>query len=274
MQFRSTAYMGNKYRGKDPLTDDMIRQVAPSIFADGKHESRSERYAYIPTSSVLDGLRKEGFQPFMVAQSRTRDAQKREHTKHMLRLRHASQIEGKEWNEIILINSHDGTSSYQMMAGIFRQVCSNGMVCGNTTAEVRIPHKGNVVDRVIESAHDVLDGFDLIIERKESMQGLTLNRGEQEAFAHAALALRYDDPQTPAPISEAAILRPRRREDLHDDMWTTFNTVQENLTKGGIAGRTANGRRMTTRAVTGLDADVRLNRSLWILAEKMRELKA
>jgi hypothetical protein len=73
--------------------------------------------AYIPTAAVLTELRKEGFQPFMVTQTRVRDEGKREHTKHMLRLRHASQINGAEANEIILLNSHDGTSSYQMLAG-------------------------------------------------------------------------------------------------------------------------------------------------------------
>lgn len=96
-------------RSELPLSDDQIRAVAPSIFAEDKHASRSERYAYIPTASVLSELRKEGFQPFMVCQTRVRDEGKREHTKHMLRLRHAGQINGAEANEIILLNSHDGT---------------------------------------------------------------------------------------------------------------------------------------------------------------------
>ena len=114
-------------RSDYPLTDDQIHRVAPSIFADAPHESRSQRYAYIPTAAVLTELRKEGFQPFMVTQTRVRDEGKREHTKHMLRLRHASQIHGAEANEIVLLNSHDGTSSYQMLAGMFRFVCSNGL---------------------------------------------------------------------------------------------------------------------------------------------------
>ena len=106
-------------RSDYPLSDDQIRTVAPSIFADAPHESRSQRYAYIPTATVLTELRKEGFQPFMVTQTRVRDEGKREHTKHMVRLRHASQINARsEANEIILLNSHDGTSSYQMLAGM------------------------------------------------------------------------------------------------------------------------------------------------------------
>ncbi|MBN9406008.1 MAG: DUF932 domain-containing protein, partial [Burkholderiales bacterium] len=60
-------------RSDYPLSDDQIRRVAPSIFADAPHESRSQRYAYIPTAAVLTELRKEGFQPFMVTQTRVRD---------------------------------------------------------------------------------------------------------------------------------------------------------------------------------------------------------
>ena len=39
-------------RSDYPLSDDQIRRVAPSIFAEAPHESRSERYSYIPTATV------------------------------------------------------------------------------------------------------------------------------------------------------------------------------------------------------------------------------
>ncbi|MBN0452199.1 DUF945 domain-containing protein, partial [Pseudomonas aeruginosa] len=101
-------------------------------------------------------------EPFMVCQTRVRNEDRREYTKHLIRLRHASQINGDEANEIILLNSHDGTSSYQMLAGMFRFVCHNGLVCGDTTADIRVPHKGDVVSQVIEGAYGVLDGFERV----------------------------------------------------------------------------------------------------------------
>jgi hypothetical protein len=108
-------------RSNEPLGEAQMRLAAPSIFASGKHQSRSERYTYIPTIEVLRGLRKEGFEPFMVSQSRSRIEGKTEFTKHMIRMRHAGQVTTRpEANEIILINSHDGASSYQMLAGVFR----------------------------------------------------------------------------------------------------------------------------------------------------------
>ena len=260
---------------ESPLSDDQIHRVAPSIFAEAPHESRSQRYAYIPTAAVLTELRKEGFQPFMVTQTRTRHEDRRDYTKHMIRLRHASQINARgEANEIILLNSHDGTSSYQMLAGMFRFVCQNGLVCGDTVADVRVPHKGDVAGQVIEGAFEVLRGFDRVRDSRDAMRAITLDDGEAEVFARAALSLKYDDPDKPAPITESQILMPRRFDDRRPDLWSVFNRAQENLTKGGLHGRSANGRRQQTRPVQGIDSDVRLNRALWMLADGLRQLKA
>lgn len=260
-------------RSHQPLTNEEIANVAPSIFATEKHDSRSERYTYIPTIEVLEKLRTKGFMPFMACQARCRDEGQREHTKHMLRLRHTNQIVSSEANEIILLNSHDGTSSYQMLAGTFRFVCCNGMVSGDTLNEIRVPHKGNIVDNVIEGAFRVVEDFDRISEQIDGMKSLSLNSAEQTAFAHAALALKYDPLTEVAPISEQQILEPKRREDVGNDLWKTFNRVQERMLKGGVSGRTSKGRRTTTRAVTGIDQDLRLNRALWVLAEEMKALK-
>lgn len=161
-----------------------------------------------------------------------------------------------------------------MLAGMFRFVCSNGLVCGDTVADVRVPHKGDVAGSVIEGAYEVLSGFERVKENRESMQAITLHDSEPEVFARAALSLKYDDPDKPAPITESQILMPRRFDDRRPDLWMTFNRVQENLTKGGLHGRSANGRRQQTRPVQGIDSDVRLNRALWLLADGLRQLKA
>ncbi|WP_043545911.1 DUF932 domain-containing protein [Pseudomonas aeruginosa] len=261
-------------RADRPLSDDQIRAVAPSIFADAPHGSRSERYAYIPTATVLTKLRQEGFEPFMVCQTRVRNEDRREFTKHMIRMRHASQINGSEANEIILLNSHDGTSSYQMLAGMFRFVCHNGLVCGETTADIRVPHKGDVAGEVIEGAYEVLQGFEQVQASRDAMRVITLETGEEEILARSALALKYDDPTRPAPVSETQLLAPRRFDDRRPDLWSVFNRIQENMVKGGLTARTSNGRRQRTREVQGIDQNLRLNRALWLLAEGMRQLKA
>jgi len=270
----ATRFSGNAValRSQHPLTNDQIAEVAPSILAHTAHESRSARYSYIPTVDVLDALRKEGFQPFMVCQTRVRNEDMRDFTKHMIRLRHADQIGGREANEVILVNSHNGASSYQMIAGMIRWACQNGIVCGNVTNDIRIPHKGDVIGEVIEGAFKVVKSFDETAEQREGMEATVLDEGEQVAFARAALALRYDEAAL-VPVTERQILAPRRVEDQGSDIWTTFNRVQENIIRGGLHGRNAKGKATTTRAVAGIDQNIRLNRALWVLADELRRLR-
>ncbi|HCE0607751.1 MULTISPECIES: DUF932 domain-containing protein [Pseudomonas] len=260
-------------RSDSPLSNDEIARVAPSIFAEEAHESRSDRYRYIPTVDVLEALRSEGFMPFMACQTRVRNTDKREHTKHMIRLRHANTIVAKEANEIILLNSHDGTSSYQMMGGCFRFVCANGLVLGDAAMDQKVRHSGrqDVIGDVIEGAYEVLNQFQLIEEQRETMKGIQLGGDLQHAFAEAALAYRYDPADGPAPVTASQLLAPRRREDATNDLWSTFNRVQENTIKGGLRGRNKQGRRTSTRAVSGIDQDVKLNRALWVLAQHLRQ---
>ncbi len=257
----------NSIRRDRPLTIDELFCTVPSIFSEEKHVSRSEKYTYISTASLLESLQREGFQPFFACQTRVRDIRRREHTKHLLRLRRHDQITGSQVPEIILLNSHDGSSSYQMLPGFFRYVCQNGLVCGDTFGEVRVPHKGNVVDKVIEGAYEVLETFEAIADKREQMQSLMLPSSAQHIFAQAALTYRYGEEHHP--ITEAQVLQPRRFEDKKNDLWTVYQRLQENLIKGGLSGHTAKGKRARTRSVNGIDGDIKLNKALWVLTEQM-----
>jgi hypothetical protein len=266
------------------LSMDDMRKLAPSIFAMDKHDSRSDRYTYIPTVSVLEGLMREGFNPVAVRQSSARDVERKEFTKHMIRLRRdgdAFRGVGDTLPEIVLVNSHDGTSSYHLDAGLFRLVCLNGMVVADATfASVRVPHKGDVVDKVIEGAHSVIAESVKALEAPREWSQIRLGTDERHALADAAHVLRFGDAEgnVTTPIKPAQLLEPRRYGDRENDLWTTFNVVQENVIRGGVRGfgRDANmrRRRVTTRPVNGIDQDVKLNKALWILAERMATLKA
>ena len=101
------------------------------------------------------------------------------------------------------------------------------------------------------------------------MQSLALPIPARHALANAALKYRFGEDHQPVTVSQ--LLTPRRREDYSDDLWTVYQRVQENLMKGGLSGRTAQGKSSRTRAVTGIDGDVKLNRALWVMAENMLE---
>lgn len=139
-------------------------------------------------------------------------------------------VTGKEVPEIILLNSHDGSSSYQMLQGMFRFACANGLICGHSFGEVCVPHLGDVTEKVIEGAYEVLGIFDDM----EAMKSISLTLNEQSLFARAALTYRYEE-HDKFPITESQLLTPRRWEDKKDDLWTTFQYVQENMIKGGLS---------------------------------------
>lgn len=266
-------------RSETAIDDDTLRTVAPSIFAEGKHSSRSERYAYIPTSDVLAGLRKEGFAPFEVRQGGSRDDEKRGFTKHLLRLRHESaKGDVENLREIVLLNSHDGTSSYQLMSGIFRIICNNGLITAGEGQLLRIAHKGDVVNKVIEGAYTIIDNSQYVAAAIEDLRSVTLSVDEQKVFAEAALQLRYDDGKAPELTQALEATRPRRTADVGNDLWKTFNRTQENLIRGGLGyvHTSERGERSYrhTRPVNSIDGNVTLNRALWTLAEGMKALKA
>jgi Domain of unknown function (DUF932) len=111
----------------------------------------------------------------------------------------------------------------------------------------------------------------------EGMKALELNPEEERAFAIAALALRFGErteDQPPAPITAEQLLEARRPEDVGRSLWLAFNRIQANVVQGGQTGRTAQGRRIRTRAVGSIDGSVSLNRALWVLAEGMRRIRA
>ena len=267
----------------EPLSNDMLRAAVPSIFATEAHESRSARFAPVPTVTVLDGLRAEGFEPFSAVQARTRVEGKAEFTKHMVRLRHRSltNTTGDSF-EIVLVNANDGTSAYQMIPGFFRFVCENGLMTGETFSEVKVRHSGKAIGEVIEGAYRVLEDAPLVAEQVASWKAITLQDGERLALAESAHILRFpkadQDGEAPAPVQPEALLRPRRSADRATDLWTAFNVVQENTLKGGLTGRVRNAegrlQRRTTREVAGIDQNRSLNRALWLLTQRMAELKS
>jgi hypothetical protein len=271
-------------RSKEPLSDDQIFRVAPSVFAEDKHASRSQRYTYLPTIDALRALRREGFEAFAVQQSRTRDESKRGHAKHLIRMRHADAFNrdrGETVNEVVLINSHDGSSAWEMMAGCFRIVCTNGLVTPTSLIDsVKVRHSGNVIAEIQEGAYRILSGFERVEASRDAMRALPLSQPEREAFAASAIALRYPDAPH-MPLRAEQVLQPRRFEDRSSDLWATFNTVQEHLIRGGLdmaqAVETEGGpqlrRRQRTRGVMGIDNNTNLNRAMWMLAERMRELR-
>lgn len=261
--------------GREALDNEALYRHVPSVFAREAHDSRSDRYVYVPTIEIVEGLRKEGWFPFFAVQSVPRDGSRHGHAKHMLRLRRDDGIGKPEAAEVIIVNSHDGTSAYQMFAGMLRFVCTNSMIAGERFEEVRVPHKGGIQDQIIKGVYTVAEDFPRLIDATETMKETRLSQDEQRVLAEASLVARYGEDESP--VRPDQIIAPRRREDVGQSLWSTFNVIQENMIRGGLEGRRTNAegriRRNQTRAINGIDQNVGLNRALWTLAEGMQRLK-
>ncbi|AWC24828.1 MULTISPECIES: DUF932 domain-containing protein [Hyphomicrobiales] len=261
--------------GREALDNEALYRHVPSIFAREAHDSRSERYVYVPTIDIVEGLRREGWFPFFAVQSVPRDGSRHGHAKHMLRLRRDDGIGKQEAAEVIIVNSHDGTSSYQMFAGMLRFVCTNSLVAGERFEDVRVPHKGNIQHDIIEGVYTVAEDFPRLINASETMKEIQLGEDERRVLAEASLVARYGEEESP--VRPDQIIQPRRREDAGQSLWMTYNTIQENMIRGGLHGQRRNAegriRRSQTRPINGIDQNVTLNRALWTLAEGMQRLK-
>lgn len=262
------------------LTIDTLYRNAPSVFTQGKSEHTSDKYQPISTLKIVEKLMEEGFMPTAARQNNSRLESKRAYTKHSIRFRHVDTMPSAAnlFPELVLINSHDGLSSYRLYAGLYRLVCSNGLVAGKEYDDVKVRHQGDVVGNVIEGTYSIINTARNLVDVSDKMASIKLEKSEQLLFAEAAHNLRFENSEIGLSVEPKKLLLPRRNSDVNrDDLFTVFNIVQENIIKGGIRGyghdKHGYTRRVRTQGIKSIDQDTTLNRALWTLTEKMMQLK-
>lgn len=275
----------NSRRLPTPLDREQLRTLAPSIFADAPHSRTSARYSFLPTASVLDGLQAEGWIPVRVQEQRVRDESREGFQKHIIRFAHRDHLDlakvGDLRPELVLLNSHDRSSGYQLHAGLFRLACLNGLVVSDSALNrIGISHVGFEPGKVIEASVEIVKEIPRLLDSVKALRATSLEAHERLAFAEAATLLRYDSIET-APVRPQTLLETRRSQDASPDIFTTLNVVQENVIQGGQRdygkvnrdefGRVIRSKK--TRAVNSIDGNVALNKALWHLAEALKAAK-
>ena len=233
----------------------------------------SGRYTFVPTARILSGLQELAWMPVEVEEQRIRREARRGFQKHLIRFRRADQMETlDEWNvELVLLNSHDGASAYQLHAGIYRRICSNGLVVASESFEaIRFRHAGLDPDEVVQSSRLIVESIPRLGQCVQRMRERILDSRESLELSANALLLRYPDLEA-APVHPETLLKSRRPEDEGVDLWRTFNRLQENLTRGGVADgrRNVRGKLRSVRALRGIDSMVTVNKGIWGLAERL-----
>jgi Domain of unknown function (DUF932) len=259
-----------------PLTNDQIVALAPAAGAINPHETVSDRYSFVPTIEAVDLLRSAGWQPVNVKQSGTRKNDRCGYQKHIIRFMQGAIATDQERVDLVMTNSHDRGCAFQLCASIWRKICANGLMVSSKLFNFSHKHVGFDITAFLDSAYKIAEGTGDIATQVDNLKAIDLSPNEKGVFAMAAHELVYGDIET-APILPAQLLEERRYDDKGNDLWTTFNVVQENIMKGGIYGskRNADGhiRRVKTRPVKSIDRDVKLNKALWVLTEGMAKLK-
>jgi hypothetical protein len=255
------------------LSETTLRTQAPSIFASGPIAGVSNRYTFVPTAHIVEGLRQLGWVPVEVEEQRIRQEARRGFQKHLIRFRRAEQMETlDEWNvELVLLNSHDKGCAYQLHAGIFRRICSNGLVLSEGSFEaIRFRHAGLATDAVLEASFRLLEYVPKVGELVSKFRARVLEVRESLELARQALLLRYPTVDE-APVDAETLLKARRPEDEGTNLWVTVNRLQENLCSGGVSDfrRDRRGKLRSVRALRGIDSKVGLNKGLWGLAEQL-----
>ena len=242
----------------------LTKENHPAIFAEKAASTVSEKYTFIPTTRILSVLGDEGWIPTSASQVNSHQEGNKQFAKHLIRLRRDEAIApevDKTIPEIVLFNSHNGKSNYDLRMGLYRFVCSNGMVVSDAEfGSIKIRHMGYTDEQVVKASQEFIDNSTRIMNVVQEWQDVKLDRDQMRSFGREAAKLRFEDPDD---LTINTVLQARRSDDMGSDLWTVFNRTQENLIQGGFL--VTNGRRRSRR-ITNIDKNIGINTSLWDIA--------
>ena len=258
-------YQGTKFK-----SNSEIRTLCPSVFTEVPASNVSQHYTHIPTIQVIEDMRSLGWDVVDAKQVKARNTQVTQ--KHLVIFRNPDVvIDGEDgdvvWPQILLTNSHDGKSSFQFQAGLFRLVCENGLVISTQDFEkVKMRHMGYSFSELQEQIRTMVERLPLTVESMNKMKQVQLNEEQMVEFANRALEIRFDEAQMERiAIDINQLLEVERNEDKGDDVWVVFNRIQEKLLNGGFSYTTGSKLRKARR-VKNFQQDARINSELFDLA--------
>ena len=254
------------------LSDDQIRRLAPSVFAEQASPVCRETYSYLPTYPIIGHLRDRGMVVTQVREGKKRAASGQLYAMHEVRMRMADDVYGRQTGElggvtpqIVLLNSHDKSTSATALAGLLRSLCHNGMYWADHSFGFKAVHYKMGMEKVLDGIAAVSDRFGEMIHNVEAWSKIELTATQKEEFAKRAIEIRG----TALNVDPIELLRPRRDQDAGSDLWKTYNVVQENLTHGGAKAQNAMGKWRSLRPIKALKVDSDFNRRLWSVANEL-----
>ena len=266
------------------LTKEELKNACPAAFkTEPTNPKVSDRYVQANTETVVDDLAKLGWYPVQAKQCRTNKKSSGIRSLHMIAFQNPDVKIMKQgpdggetidsWPRIILTNSHDGFNSFKFLLGMFRLVCSNGLVVGdNEMVNMSIKHINYDFEALRDIVKTAVEQVPEIVCQMNAMKNTVLNEEQKTELAKSVVKIRKgveDDEKFE--IDEETImdiLDPQRKEDKGDDLWTVFNICQEKMIKGEYSDVGSNNKPRKQRKITSIKKDIDFNQKLWIVASK------
>ena len=263
------------------LTKEQIKNSAPLVFADAPtNPDVSNKYLFVNTETIIDDLEKLGWLPVQAAQRKARKVGGTIFSKHMVSFQNPNiKITSNDGDDayprILLTNSHDGMQAFKFSVGIFRLVCSNGLVVADEQfSDFKIKHKGYTFGQLRNVVRQAVADLPNKVQVMNDMKNRTLTQEEKNKLALDAMLIRanitpgskeatkfnYDDET----IED--ILEPKRDEDKGNDLWRVFNVVQEKITQGDFHAALTGAKVRKVRKIKSFEKDIKVNQKLFKLA--------
>ena len=256
------------------LTKDQIRNSSPLVFADAPtNPNVSKKYLFVNTETIIDDLEKLGWLPVQAAERKSRQDSSTIFSKHMVAFQNpnikiTSEDGDDAYPRILLTNSHDGMQAFKFSVGIFRLVCSNGLVVADEQfSDFKIKHKGYTFAELRNVVKQAVEDLPNKVQVMNDMKNRILTEDEKRKMALDAMLIRagvkelqYDEET----ITD--ILDPKRDADKGDDLWRVFNVIQEKITQGDFHAALTGAKVRKVRKIKSFEKDMKVNKELFKLA--------
>jgi hypothetical protein len=252
---------------------DAMHKYAPSLFATHAHPKMSSKYAFTNTYDIILHMHNRGYRVVSV------QGGVGVYKKVLVRMRHTDYDARHEESapELVVLDSHDGSSSLKMCMGYIRFVCMNGMIAGDMFYSKTFTHRTpDLMHVVILELEDINAYAEKIIQRISQLCRYETTFGDRIVLADAVVRQRWGEEKDAGFIAEmrSRMLEPRRSEDRGEDLYTVMNVLQENTLRGGMTYMSNYNRTATVRPISDVNRNMHINQSLWNAAEKLMEKAA
>lgn len=266
------------------LTKEELQKKCPMAFKElPTNPNVSGRYVQANTATVIDDLAKLGWYPVEAKQCRNKKNSSGIRSFHMVAFQNPD-IKITKTNDdgssvvdtyprIILTNSHDGFNSFKFMLGLFRLVCSNGLVvCDNQMVNMSIRHMNYTFEELRMVVKTAIEEVPNIVNTMNEMRNIQLTDEQKQELATEVIKIRkgIEENETFEVEQDVVedILTPVREEDKSNDLWTIFNICQEKLIKGGFFNKTNKNKLRKVKSITSIKKDMEYNQRLWLTASR------